>query len=535
MATQKERTSKIAIIKNGKDICRLIFRRCENGLYDLKFECLGNEYVVQQYHIFREVPEVVEINNSANFSISYHPGYNSEPIRIHLKKERVTDGENRYENLLISNLLPPNVNQIFPVPLLKIEVSDCMLAETKDYVHKSHHECLDIGEANVIELFIASDNFTKSDFFKKYQRLIMPYFMLSFEYLSSYSVSSDYQKYSNYVPRQGEEERLKVIHPAEGMELCVSLFCDHQYTASRDKMTLTFIENKYAEDILLNTLIKHDKQGLLLGAAALDNLSMPPVSHPTVLKSSIVEECLLDNRLSDNEKGELAKKAISARFRLSQALFSYNNEYMDKKNRLEAKAKKFLAIIDALHIQASNNFYMKNRNADAITDIERWHLLSPDLHAQEIHMLFAKFMGKESCYILRHVIYSSKYRELTDEAHERILRHCPEKMYKDIPLPHVKYKHDWLKYDDMCEVDLLKPYLAKFLCNKDENLKELVSRSVQHFCNEKWNELVPKLKKQGYICDNITGGYIDVVMFDGIFKSRNGLLSRVYDDVVAHW
>lgn len=51
---------KIPIIKNGKDICRLIFIQFENGVFDVKIDSLGKSFSVQTYREIGVRPHKME-------------------------------------------------------------------------------------------------------------------------------------------------------------------------------------------------------------------------------------------------------------------------------------------------------------------------------------------------------------------------------------------------------------------------------------------------------------------------------------------
>ena len=58
MSKKNKNKISIPIIKNGKDICRLIFTKDENmqGCYDLKINLQKNPYEVWTYRLFARYP-----------------------------------------------------------------------------------------------------------------------------------------------------------------------------------------------------------------------------------------------------------------------------------------------------------------------------------------------------------------------------------------------------------------------------------------------------------------------------------------------
>lgn len=68
---------KIPIVKDGCDICRLIFTRFDNGLFDVKIDSLGKDFSIQTHKLFSHRPdEIMEDGRviSASHDISYHHG-----------------------------------------------------------------------------------------------------------------------------------------------------------------------------------------------------------------------------------------------------------------------------------------------------------------------------------------------------------------------------------------------------------------------------------------------------------------------------
>lgn len=84
----------IPIVKNGKDICRLLFTRDENmpGFYDLKINFRKNLFEVWSYRLFARCP-----------------------IMIHLKDETMC-GTDAYRTLPVKNILAPGTDSMFPLP-----------------------------------------------------------------------------------------------------------------------------------------------------------------------------------------------------------------------------------------------------------------------------------------------------------------------------------------------------------------------------------------------------------------------------------
>lgn len=93
---------KIPIIKNGKDICRLIFTQFDDGLFDIKIDALENSFRVQTYSLLSTRPREIypdSLKDYKKHDISYHHGAENKPIVIHIKSKMTQSGEAQYKTL----------------------------------------------------------------------------------------------------------------------------------------------------------------------------------------------------------------------------------------------------------------------------------------------------------------------------------------------------------------------------------------------------------------------------------------------------
>ena len=160
---------KVPIVKEGKDICRIIFTEFDDGLFDIKIDSLEKPFSVQSYSLFCNRPnEILTYNNHQYLQsdISYHHGAEKKPVVVHVKKRNVKEGELQYLTLPINRIVPPSNNNIFPLPLMKIEIPDISVKGSKIYKKKGYHRLVDISNSNVVEIYMAKRNF--SDNFEKY-------------------------------------------------------------------------------------------------------------------------------------------------------------------------------------------------------------------------------------------------------------------------------------------------------------------------------------------------------------------------------
>lgn len=118
----KKHQPSIPIVVNGKDICRLIIHKPDTGKYEIKIDFLKNDFDVNVFRMFSFRPLHKNVKEPYNCDISYHRGENNKPITIHLKNRAAQSGELKYESLPLKHLQAPNINSIFPIPLMKLEL-----------------------------------------------------------------------------------------------------------------------------------------------------------------------------------------------------------------------------------------------------------------------------------------------------------------------------------------------------------------------------------------------------------------------------
>lgn len=245
MSKSRKAKSSIAVVVNNQDICRLILGKPVNGKYELKVSFLENEFDVNAYRLFANRPIQWEVDEPERYEISYHKGENNKPLTIHLKKKNPVDGELQYRSLPLTRIQAPNINQLFPMPLMKIEVPT--LEEPIHYRPRSYHKTLEIADCNVIEFFMASADFDYDEYEKKYSIIQFAQFALSMEIFATNSVISDYQKNCNLIPKGEPEQRMTGLSFLDNIQIFAIHYPDPLLDNRLNRINVTFIENELAE------------------------------------------------------------------------------------------------------------------------------------------------------------------------------------------------------------------------------------------------------------------------------------------------
>lgn len=225
------------------------------------------------------------MDDTEHISMSYHHGAGERSIIIHLKDETMR-GADAYQTLPVKNILAPGTDSMFPLPLCKLEIPDNVVNQAEEYHAKGYHHVVDTGEMNVLEFYMVTDSFDLDAFWSmKYSTIWMCQMGMSLEYFSSFTVLSDYEKNAHFMPKHGQvEDRLVAISGLQGMKIMVCKYRVPEINGIWDRLHMTFIENKYAEDRLMCTIIRYPKinlrpneyDGIYMGSANLDQLKPPP-------------------------------------------------------------------------------------------------------------------------------------------------------------------------------------------------------------------------------------------------------------------
>lgn len=498
MSKKNKNKISIPIVKNGKDICRLIFTKDENmpGCYDLKINMQKNPYEVWAYRLFARYPVMWDVDDSENVSMSYHHGANEAPIMIHLKDE-LSRGAAAYKTLPVKNILAPNTDTMFPIPLCKLEIPEIIVEHAAEYKKKSYHHTVDTGEMNILEFYMVSDDFDLENFWsEKYSTISLCQMGLSMEYFASYTVLSDYEKDAHFMPEHGAEERALAIKGLQGMTLMVTKYQVPEINTMWDKLHMTLIENRFAEDMLLCTLVRYPKVNLhpnqydaiFMGSASVEQLKPPPgpLAKLPVLPESCVDRDLNRYSFLPDERKKLEDRAGLARARMFRELRKHEEFIHEQGEYYRKKAYEFRTLMSQVQIP----------------DGCAWHSF-------EIHMLFARYVGLRE--------YSMQ------------LQRFYKRDDRDIMIDHV-----WLRIDDYFEIDILRDALSTFVKSRGERtFPVLVTRSRFYVMDDPWDGMRQRLEENGYICESPKWRNFKEKDIRQFFCASHGVYENIYERICA--
>jgi len=325
----KKKNSKIAIVIDGKDICRIIPFNPESGIYELKIDFLENDYDITIYKLFNVEPIKWNLNEPSHQEITYHKGTNKQPLRIHLKNKL----NHTYETLPLEKIKPPDMNSLFPLPIVKLEVPTNTL-ETK-FVSKGYHKVVNPEECNVIEIYMVNSNFDWDFFEEKLPGIFEAFLMLSFEYYATNTVVTGKQKYRNFIDKEKSTNGMSSIKIFDDMQIISIHYRDPSLDKKHSKINVTFIENELSDAILGMTQIRYPPYSrnrwfdfTYLGGATLKDVNQPILldNRHTIGENNVIADSLRRNQLTTEERNKVFWHGLKLRIKLRDALIEWLNK-----------------------------------------------------------------------------------------------------------------------------------------------------------------------------------------------------------------
>ena|GEM_PF-2308624 len=238
------KSQKVAIIKNGIDIGRIIPFNKDESEYDFKISFVKNDYEVNMYPFLSSVPEKVELENMSSWEISYHRKTIMKPTVILLKEEKSQE----HKPLPLNRLVDPTSHNEFPIPFMRVEIPSDFSG--KIYDSKSKENILfDIKDANVAEFYLTHIDFDYERFARKWPTISLRLMVASFEFFATNNLLTDNGKFKYFMPsdggvRAGAEEFIV----NNDMKFYINLYNNPELIG--EKIKVTFIENEFADALL---------------------------------------------------------------------------------------------------------------------------------------------------------------------------------------------------------------------------------------------------------------------------------------------
>ena len=241
------KTEKIALIKKGIDIGRIIPFNILSKESDFKISFSKNEYSVYVYPFLSEIPQKIKMENMNGWEISYHRSTVFKPTVIHLKEKK---NQATYSVLPLEKLVDPTAKNEFPIPFMRIQVPNNFQSTEFKQKKSGNPIIFDMEDANVAEFYLTNNNFDYEEFSIKWPSISSRLLISPFEYFATNSIRTNGNKYKYFIP-QGEEARTAAIELDinEDMKFFINVYNDPEFEG--EDIKVTFIENKFAVPLMV--------------------------------------------------------------------------------------------------------------------------------------------------------------------------------------------------------------------------------------------------------------------------------------------
>lgn len=270
-------TRRLAIRKKGIDIARLIPGNMDGDRLDVKIIFPSHEFEVYTYRLLHVNPDVLIPEASEGKNITYHLGADGKDVVINVKNASAADGERRYKDLPLTEIVPPSRDTIVPLPLLKIEIPNGFDEGVKPSKHKKKPGKIEFDmepECDVVEVFMTSHEWDFNKMEKMLPDLMGLLTSTPFETWSSNKITVNQSKVA-VIPHGEPRDRMAIVN--FGAIDFVLLQYPQPTMPLPQVLRATFVENALAEPIMLHmkTMLTRDRQNFLIGCASEKDICMP--------------------------------------------------------------------------------------------------------------------------------------------------------------------------------------------------------------------------------------------------------------------
>ena len=258
---KKREKKKIAIKNNEFDIGRIIPTVKGDESYDFKISFLDYEFDIYAIPLF-EKPIEIKFGKEGIREITYHKSKMGKGPIVAIKRINYIDGK-VYQNLPFEKLLEPTYMTEFPIPLCKILIPE--KNNYKKYKPKEEHIELDVGNQNVIELYLTNKIFNLETFHEKWPNIDSALFFHAFEFFATNDLSYTEEKMKYFFSKEKKPRLARESFPiTENMNVLFNIYKDELFFDKGKKITITFIENQQFFPLLGHTPFREKNDNGLL-------------------------------------------------------------------------------------------------------------------------------------------------------------------------------------------------------------------------------------------------------------------------------
>ena len=211
--------------------------------YDFKISLVDNDYDLRMHALNEKWFWMPHDENFhlKDWEITYHNKAGEKPSKLHLKSLV----EPYYcHDFLIRRMTDPISSPEFPIPFLKIGVSKDS-SQLRQFRAKKDHVVIDIGSANVVELFIVGADFDPEKFMRKWEMFDLLYTVVPIEFFVNGKLSEEFlrPKYEAIYTVNESLFRFKTkINDQLG--IMAAWYLDSNIDGSKQRSFISFYENQ---------------------------------------------------------------------------------------------------------------------------------------------------------------------------------------------------------------------------------------------------------------------------------------------------
>lgn len=329
------RNSRIAIMKNGVDLLRIMPRRKEDGKFDIVFAFIERDCEVYAYRLMCKNPDAGIIGVDHEATITYHYGEGGRKPVVHVKRQTISQDGKRYRSLPLKNVTPPSEDVLVPLPLVKVEFPSDLSGDGGVTVpgkcqtgkkSKGRYD-LEIDPAcSCIEVYLLPKGSTFDQMRKVFPGLEYALLSLPFESWSSAVLSVNESKRGTAPYGMTSSPFQEVVF--HDVRLLIVQYPEPFMPLPAKRLRLTFVDNELAESVMLHAqvIIDLDNNRVLTALPSLDNLELPAEESAKELRDkSLWVEALRAGRLnpelleSASERVELGRIALQNAMKTAKA------------------------------------------------------------------------------------------------------------------------------------------------------------------------------------------------------------------------
>lgn len=264
---------KIVIAQNGYDILRIIEMNSDKDKCSFKIvPMIDNNKFEINYEKLYSIPQKMEFNEEKKIEITYHKSDGIHVPKIHIKMINKETNISEYLTIPLERIIEPDVNSRFPIPLLTISIPKGI--SNKHINKKDKYNIFDVGNNNLVEVFLVNKNFVGSNFFENLIHISGTLFFSSFEIFTCgiMRATNIGNALNESHKNKGPVDFMMSSNISDDMGILLVMLNDINFNSK--KLQLSFIENEFFLAHSINRKLLVDKELVSLYEYDIDNSTL---------------------------------------------------------------------------------------------------------------------------------------------------------------------------------------------------------------------------------------------------------------------